>query len=1510
MGSVTKGMNRAILDAALGHMEEVEYASLVWGSVDGGFNRDQLAAALVPLLEEDGHSDPAKGAQELIEELIDRALVCECKTVTGEMALRSRFAEGVRLIVRLRQLFPKRDWRMGPQLVSDYRVDLRPRRYPRRDQCPRSTREAIAQKKAFSRIMTSVWDRLAPPDGQFMLSGFQARAAESILVGENRGTIVTTGTGSGKTLAFYLPALTRIAASVRPGNSWTKCLSVYPRVELLKDQFSESLGMCARIRKTLVEQGSRPLTIGTLFGDTPERAQWVEGKWPKAAKQAGVVCPYSRCPEPNCEGDLVWPDDDWKQGRERLVCQDCGHAIEEDSIILTRERAKRTPPDILFTTMEMLHKRLADVEYGRLLGVGVAPQQSLPLVLLDEVHTYTGLSGAQGAMVIRRWKHAAGANPVFVGLSATLLEAKQFFHELTGVDDYRVEAVGALDHEMVEEGAEYQLVLKGNPASQTSLLSTTIQSCMLLARLLDPPAYEFGDQGISGGRYGVRAFAFTDDLDVNTRLYDDLRDAEGFKVYGPRTAPLADLRGIRADDAHPEARELDGQRWHLPEQIGHRLDQPLEVGRTSSRDPGVERRQNLIVATASLEVGYNDSEVGAVLQHKAPMNFAAFLQRKGRAGRKRTMRPWTVTVLTAFGRDMLAFQGYHQLFEPTLERQHLPIRNLYLVRMQALSACLDWLSLQWKQNGNGRGWFWRTLSTPDRARQGAALCYFVLARLNELLEGVPAALQSLATYIKGALDLSDDEVQSVLYAPPRSILLEALPTLHRRLTTMWATINGKRGTNPGLDLNMEDLPLPEFIAPNLFSDLMLPEVVINIEGRPREERMSVDRSLREVVPGRVTRRFAEHNASISHWVCLDDNALLRAHQTNRGRKLALDYPLASYVSCTPLDRFPLPGGQEIMVYAPVSMQLKVKRTRRVSNMSNAFPIWHSHLFATDTPLRYAPAQRSKWRRVVSSIDCHIHAHRSSVTVRRYAVGAEASLRIGKERVAARFSFVDDENAPAGLGMEFEADGIAMRYRLPLAEQFTAMPLSRELEASLRHAYYRDMVVNDEALRTRLNVFQLDWLQRIYLATVITWATVADISLEAAHLAIRERKDSKAMERAMSVVLGFQDPVEEGEGAPPLFQELMELMSDAEIMGRLHALGEALHSPDIVQYCRWCRERLHENMALAVHDACIRNVPRQATMSTLLVDSEPLNPDSESGVIWITENALGGSGVMEALVDKIADNPVLLFAGIEASVAPTDLEFTALILEQVVRLAATDEEIAAHVQALRTVVHHEDRGKCRKELTAALKTHGILLSKSASVALNSRLLRPGTQPEADALIVNLLDHWDQLEARFGIAIGLQQFCVLVALDPVFRDRIRDIVPKEAQQNDRDIAAQLYGILWPRQHEARQQSDIYHPFKESSVLNEPRLVREILLKGTYTDVHLSDPNWFKLVHQALSRSENCRLIALREGRAELARAVAELLLAPVDIDYLQFYPTVERYEQGVSHHAAIITIWEDM
>src|SRR5690606_16531286 len=108
-------------------------------------------------------------------------------------------------------------------------------------------------------------------------------------------------------------------------------------------------------------------------------------------------------------------------------------------VCLTRERLVESPPDILFTSAEMLNRSLSHRHVSKVFGVGTygAP----PLLILDEIHTYSGPHGAQVALLLRRWRKLARARPHVIGLSATIADATRFMSELTGVFENRVRLV-------------------------------------------------------------------------------------------------------------------------------------------------------------------------------------------------------------------------------------------------------------------------------------------------------------------------------------------------------------------------------------------------------------------------------------------------------------------------------------------------------------------------------------------------------------------------------------------------------------------------------------------------------------------------------------------------------------------------------------------------------------------------------------------------------------------------------------------------------------------------------------------------------------------------------------------------------------------------------------------------------------------------------------------------------------------------------------------------------------
>ena len=1501
-------MTEELLDDLLSLIESRELMSLKWGYVDGSLAHDEVLTLAHGLL---AGTTVQIQPDELIETLVERRLLFEFDGGSGVRRLRSRFAEGVRLLTRLRQILHWRSWYDAPDLISDYRVDVRPRFVARRD-IPAVSAIGELGLLAGDIRYEAIRALLHGRSGELALSRFQLAATRQILhnQGADRGVVISSSTGSGKTLAFYLPALSQVASWVQPGDYWVKAVAIYPRIELLKDQVAEVYALSERLTPLLSGRGLRPIILGTFFSLTPANATpdaIARASWRRV--HSGFVCPYLTCPTPGCGAEMIWLTTDAQAGREQLTCRKCGHTVGPDRIRLTRQSAKREVPDILFLTAEMLHQRLSDTRMRFLLGWQPKVSRRVKLALLDEVHTYEGTTGAQSALTLRRWRHLLGAPVQMVGLSATLREARRFFSDLTGLREDLITEVAPSDDELEPTAAEYQLILRGDPVSRTSLLSASIQASFLLARLLD-----YHPNPRSAGRFGSRLFVFTDDLDVTNRLYDDLRDAEGYDPLGGLTGrpPLADYRSSAY--GYKRGRDAFGQDWRFVERIGWNLGQPLCIGRTSSQDRGVDRDSNVVVATSALEVGFDDNTVGAVLQHKSPHSLASFVQRKGRAGRTRLMRPWLVTVLSDYGRDRLTYQFYEQLFDPALPPQRLPVHNRYILRMQATASLIDWLADRAVAMRSHYGWWWSVLNGPagnnrlQRDRQE-----FAAELLKRLLMGDDELLQQLRQQLRGALQITSDEVEALLWEAPRSLMLEVIPTLARRLGTDWQVAFPVPG-GPELDtMAPRDAvhPLPDFMPPNLFSDLNLPEVTIVLpptsrDGEQRLERMAIVQALGQLAPGRVTRRFAPQQGQLSHWV-----PVLPSVPVHR-------LPIGAF--CTQRDYLgevaarATDGVAYIPCYRPITAAMTAVPPE-ISPNSNSRLDWQSELLPGDNPISFPLAQTWGWGAVVRAIDFHLHRAHNPLTVRRFASAATATIYFshGSNESVVRVEFTDDDGRPAAIGFEQEADALSLRLTFPqdseLAHRANASP---DLPA-WRAQFFRDLVMEDSVLQGLANQFQRDWLQQIYLSALIARAWQSGSGLEQAAIDLGRLPFEESYEPVMNSMFRIREDCvdDNGDKHGPLAQNLAVLLHQSDVLGRLTALAVSLWQPDPQDWGRWLRQRVHESLGGALVHACYTILPTRAATEDLVLDLDRGARESGQLEIWLTEPTPGGTGVVESIAEAFAADQRALFSAMEAALTPTDLEIAAHDLDQVSALLVSDQSLAAAAADVRSSLGHSDRLAARSHLLHLLAERGIAPHHALVVALEHRLLRPGMDEQGDHLLHQAVTAWRALEQRLGVSVNLRVCSYLLLGEPELGPRLETWLSGVAGTSSLtrpELAGVLAGVLWPRPTEVRGHAlQSYSPFRVNGY-TDAQLVRQLLFPDDVSEVAFSSTGWIDEVRMTLAQLGRVRLRA-PVGQAGILRdRLLYLIGAPIDFDYLQFYPVIEQVSRDADTLAATLVLRE--
>ena len=951
--------------------------------------------------------------------------------------------------------------------------------------------------------------------------------------------------------------------------------------------------------------------MGALFGPTPLNARSIlaDGRYAYQRWRAvagGYACPFIRCPR-GCGGDLVWASADVANEVEVLSCADCGWRSRSGQLALTRDTINAHPPHVLFTTTEMLNRGLADaVMRATFTGSGGRRPRVL---LLDEIHTYGGNHGAHVALLLRRWRHALGPHAPLhvVGLSATLEDPSEFMSKISGFAE--VQEIGPKEDDLDARGGEYALILRGNPVSGTALLSTTIQTAFLLARLLEARSFH-----PRTGTSGSKLFAFTDDLDVTNRLYWDIRSAEG--TYANReTTPLAALRR-RAGQADPAARDAVGQLWDICPQLGHPLGDAnrLRIARTSSQDAGVDPLADVIVATSSLEVGFDDPEVGAVVQHKAPRDDAAFVQRKGRAGRTTSMRPWTVVVLSDYGRDRIRYQAYESLFAPVVPSRVLPLENLHLLKMQAAFAFLDWLCLT-IPDLRGRA----DLSEPAtnasrRSRQSTA------ARVIEGVLSDPRKERDLARHVQRSLELDDDQLQAVMWESPRALMTSALPTMLRRLDARWTTTTG------GPDRFVRDVPLPEHAPQALFGDLNLPEVTVvaaprRPEDAPHETAMPVVQALAEFAPGRASRRFGIASYSLWHWIPVPNADAEESPQVDVAEHITLSESLG--VINVAGEARPRP------LLRPWRMTLDLADQKE--QRSNARAVWTTEITALMPSWVLEVPSGSPGASLVSGLHFHTAAVGNEVEVARAVVGSTVTT-VDSEVDVDLVRSAQGTTESVALGYRAPTDALRLRLRRAAVPSLDALPPAARRGALT--AWFEEQVTTNPVLRGRASRFSLGWLSALYIASVAGVSIASknrSVTLAQAVAAVSEAGTARCMERALTAVFitgEDQDDLDETRA----IARLRALITDSEVSAELEEIAARLASVKDSDVEGWLARAVATTAASAFKEAFQRMCP-DADVDGLIIDvSAVVHPDVGDGEIdvWLCEPDVGSGGTIEEI----------------------------------------------------------------------------------------------------------------------------------------------------------------------------------------------------------------------------------------------------------------------------------------
>lgn len=1500
----------AFVSQLLNFIEECEQRLQTWGFYDVSFDEADLLA----LLETDAPDQLQDAWETLASGGLDLAtLITQMRRADllhlvpdGSGRIRSRFAEGLRLLAHMRQRFSYQDWASGRRLVADIKLQLSPRRYPRIDATAETAWADMAPHASQPAFQRSVFQALAsgPDGGTLTFAGFQVRSFQRIFraygADEQSGTVVCAGTGAGKTKAFYIPAFTAIAADLaKSNNRFTKVIAVYPRNVLLADQLREAVAEAGKLKALLSAKGVRPITVGALLGDLPPADQFDLGdkslflkQW-KRVHNRGWVVPFLRAPFHPGRGELIWLDTDRKAGRTTLYRADAldeAPEIPDGVIQLTREGLQDNPPDILFLSLEMMHRELGNPLWAKTFGIGIGEKPRL--LLFDEVHNYGGLSGAQAPWIIARWRQAARLKGLHVvGLSATLRHAPKHLAAIGCVNPERVEECAPTDSELEPEGRDYTILVKGDAASGASLLATSIQAAMLQLRLLTPAHVNHPSRDSLAGRsiYLRKVFGFTDQLDSLNRWLPDLDDAEWNRLAQYRLPP--DKSGQTVSQATERAMRADGQIWSLPDALGYDLRQSARVSRCSSQDPGADTSSDIIVATASLEVGYDDPDVGVVIHHKAPRSIASFLQRKGRAGRTRGSRPATVVVLSDWGRDRWLFQNSERLFQPEVEPIKVPLLNPYVQHVQAASFLLDWLGR--RVNAPDPVRYLRRPGKYDASARGRAIN--LLRRLLDLGDDYDAFHRELGWVVRHTQQFgsaSDEDINRVvdrmLWEAPRPVLRHAVPSLLRKLEAEW------RFADPRKSDSREDSgarqPLPSFIPAASFADLAASDVMVEFPGTNKDiETRGIAQQLVESCPGRVSKRFSLRRQEHGYWLA--------------GSELLLTAP--SPVTLPARQFFPesvsIGADQESVALQPLRMAL-VERPRDVKDSSNATWLWTSSAQRMGVGRSLPLLSQQAWQTVFGDTSAYLHGDLNAVLVRRRASEGRYDILMdgGVERRGTMLLGSPSEDGGVvreSVGFEHTADALVFQIR---EEHLRTRPtLNDATMGRLRQDYFKHLLMSSLLLREAASSFTLEWVWQASLAMLTATALKVRCGLKEAQRLLDGKRIAaigRVLTRMFSVSALDQDDADDHLAGGKARQRLEALWSDPVCAAEIARAEAALWSNLGEDFEAWLRGRHLRTLA----EACLSAVHTIATdvgEGELLVD---VFDDGVNPLIIISESAPGGVGQIEAFVQASLDGEGTFERALEHALTFCTRAHSSDNLIAVAAQVRTPGALADSFDTVRRARGYQQTLAAQEGLTRILEKLGLGASRQSIVAVTGRLLQPSSDSITDAWFDGLNRLWANREGRLGAPIDARVFAYLLVDSPYIRRRLSAMIERMTGQQpaEAQLFARTQDFLLPSCHDSCPQC----------LANSNRFSRDVRPSRELTVQWLGasrpqapsvlvDPGWIERLYALLATEDRVEIISRADNLAEIARALQTLLAEPFERDYLLVWPIVN----GVFHNS---------
>ena len=286
----------------------------------------------------------------------------------------------------------------------------------------------------------------------------QEKAIDVISV-NGKNSVITTGTGSGKTECFLIPVINELLRQKEKGtlNPGVRAMLIYPMNALANDQMK-------RLRELLMYYPD--ITFGVYNGETK----------------------YSEKDAVEAYNNLHYNE----------ACEELRTHLPNE--LISREVMNATPPHILCTNYAMLEHMLLRPENDK-----IFKNSDFKFIVLDEAHIYTGATGMETSLLLRRLKARIHSNDKiqFILTSATL-----------GKENESKEPILNFAENLCGEKFEEDSIVFGKREAYIPIKEVTNVPAKFFVEIASV------DQSEYKNIFDKYAIEYNDKFDVNSNLYE------------------------------------------------------------------------------------------------------------------------------------------------------------------------------------------------------------------------------------------------------------------------------------------------------------------------------------------------------------------------------------------------------------------------------------------------------------------------------------------------------------------------------------------------------------------------------------------------------------------------------------------------------------------------------------------------------------------------------------------------------------------------------------------------------------------------------------------------------------------------------------------------------------------------------------------------------------------------------------------------------------------------------